>query len=75
MFDINDPTRELVSAPKLPMTPAQLDALRPKPATATPLSDAAEAKKLAYDSGIKELEGLVLRVQALERQVAELRNK
>jgi hypothetical protein len=69
-FDINDPTREATRAPKLPMSPAQLDALRPKPVVANqPVS---EAKAIAYRSGIKEIEGLVLRIEAFEEQVRKL---
>jgi hypothetical protein len=66
-----DPFASLVNRPRVPMTPAELDALRPKPVvTEQPAKTAAQ---IAYDSGIKELEGVILRIEALERTVAELR--
>jgi hypothetical protein len=58
-----------------PMTPEQLDALRPKPAVATPFSAAAEAKRIAYQAGVSQLEGIILRLQALEREIADLKSK
>lgn len=68
-----DPTYDLVRSPKLPMTPEQLATYRPKPATATPLAET--AKRVAYRSGIRELEPLVLRIEELERQVRFLKEQ
>jgi hypothetical protein len=70
MFDINDPTREAVSRPRVPMTPAQLDALRPKPKSEQPAGS--EAKRIAYQSGVTALEPLILRIEELERKICFL---
>jgi hypothetical protein len=67
-----DPTREATCRPRLPMTPAQLDALRPKPASEQPAGS--EAKRIAYQAGVTALEPLILRVEELERRVLQLQN-
>jgi hypothetical protein len=71
MFDPNDPLKELFSAPRQPMTPAQIESYRPKPATASNID---EAKAIAYKTGIKELEPLIRRIIALEEKVAALQS-
>ena len=66
-----DPTYELTHSPKVPMTPEQLDAFRPQ----TPVAGAPRtARQIAYASGIAEIEGVVLRIEALERELAELKS-
>jgi len=65
-----DPTYELTRKPRVPMSPEQLDALRPKPVVAT--SQPSTAKQMAYETGIRALEPLVLRIEALEATVREL---
>lgn len=67
MFDYRDPTREATCAPRNPMTPAELDSYRPKPAVT--LDD--EAKRISYRLGMKEIEPLVRRLLLLEATVAE----
>jgi hypothetical protein len=58
-------------AVKTPLTPAQLDELRPKqPAAGQPI--VSSARQIAYKCGIKEIEGLVLRIEALEARVQNL---
>ncbi len=66
-----DPTYDLVRAPKRPLTPAELEILRPLTPASAP--DARTAKQIAYASGIREIEGLVLRIEELEHAVAELK--
>jgi hypothetical protein len=68
-----DPTAAAVRRPWAPMTPEQLDALRPQNKQAAPETPPMEAKRIAYQSGVSALEGLVLRIQELEFFVAELR--
>lgn len=65
-----DPTAELVSRPKLPMTPEQLATYKPKPVAAHSHGSAAA---IAYRSGIKELEGVVLRLEAVEAELRRLK--
>ena len=67
-----DPTAVLVSTPKVPMTPAQLDALRPKPVL---VHEDGSAKAIAYRAGVKELENIVLRLEALEAEVRRLKHQ
>lgn len=55
---------------RTPMTPTQLDELRPKPAAQRPV--ASTAKQVAYQTGIRELEPLVLRIESLEALVRQL---
>lgn len=52
-----------------PMSPAQLDALRPKPAGQQPAVN--EASAIAYKTGIRELAPLVLRLISAESTIAE----
>lgn len=66
-----DPTREAVSRPRLPMTPEQLESYRPKPVVTE--QPAETAKQIAYRAGVGALEGIVLRIEELERQVRELK--
>lgn len=66
-----DPTYDLVRAPKRPLTPAELEILRPLTPASAP--DARTDKQIAYASGIREIEGLVLRIEELEHAVAELK--
>jgi hypothetical protein len=73
--ELRDPTAAAVSKPWQPMTPAQLDALRPQNKVAPPETPAQEAKRVAYQSGVAALEGVILRLQAVERELAELRAK
>jgi hypothetical protein len=68
-----DPTFAACHRPWAPMTPEQLDAYRPKPEAAVPETPAQEAKRIAYQMGVSALEGIILRLQSLEREVAELR--
>jgi hypothetical protein len=68
-----DPTAAAVRRPWAPMTPEQLDALRPQNKVTAPETPAQEARRIGYQSGVQVLEGLALRLQALEREVAELR--
>jgi hypothetical protein len=63
-----DPNYDLVRSPKVPLTPQQLEDLRPKPAAPAPKID--EAKALAYKTGIKDLEPLVRRIIFLEMHSA-----
>jgi hypothetical protein len=53
-----------------PMTPEQLDALRPKPVSEHPVGT--EAKRIAYQAGVSALEGIILRIEELERKVSML---
>jgi hypothetical protein len=68
-----DPTYDLVRSRKVPMTPEQLDALRPKPVART--NSAPTAARAAYDCGIKGLEPILLRLEAVEKELAELKSK
>jgi len=53
-----------------PMTPQQLNDLRPKPvAEQTP---GVTAKQIAYRAGVTALEGIILRIEALEEKVQKL---
>jgi hypothetical protein len=65
-----DPTYELTHRPRLPMSPEQLDALRPKPVAEQPAGSA--AKRIAYQAGVTALEPLILRIEELERKVRTL---
>jgi len=56
-----------------PMTPQQLEALRPKPVAAQPVVD--EAKQLAYRSGIAAIEPLRRRLITAEKNIADLTEK
>ena len=66
-MNTNDPTYELTRRLRLPMTPAQLDALRPKPVSEQPV--VSEAKRIAYQAGVAALEPLILRIEELERKI------
>jgi hypothetical protein len=68
-----DPTAAAVRRPWSPMTPEQLDSYRPKAAAAVPETPEQEARRISYQTGITELAPLVLRLIALEKEVAELR--
>jgi hypothetical protein len=68
-----DPNYDLVRSPKMPLTPQQLEDLRPKPAAPAPKID--EAKAIAYKTGIKDLEPVIRRIISLERTVAEQAEK
>ncbi len=53
-----------------PMTPQQLEALRPKPVAAQPVVD--EAKAVAYRSGIAAIEPVMRRLITAEKNIADL---
>lgn len=53
-----------------PLSPAELDALRPKPAAQASAVD--EAKAVAYRSGIAEVELVMRRLITAEKNIAEL---
>jgi hypothetical protein len=67
-----DPTYELVRRPKLPLTPEQLATYKPKPVDAAHSHGSAAA--IAYRAGVKELEGIVLRLEAVEAELRRLKN-
>jgi len=56
-----------------PLTPAQLDALRPQAGPVPAHAQPSTAAQIAYKTGIKELQPLAERVEALERAVAWLK--
>jgi hypothetical protein len=70
-MNTNDPTYELTRRPRLPMTPEQLDALRPKPKAEQPVGS--EAKRIAYQAGVSALEPLILRLEQVERDIQWLK--
>lgn len=71
MFDINDPTKEACSRKKLPMSPEELAKYRPQPVATSTTHPT--AKQIAYQAGVSALESIVLRLEAVEREIAELK--
>lgn len=71
-FDPNNPTASL-RLPQ-PLNAFELDLLRPRPVEATAPTHPT-AKQIAYATGIKDLEPLVLRVEELERTIYWLREE
>jgi hypothetical protein len=56
-----------------PLTPAQLEALRPKPQSNQQSKPTAE--QIAYESGIVALRGIVERIEKLEQRLQNLESE
>ncbi len=56
-----------------PMTPSQLDALRPKPVAVQPVDNSPQA--IAYRCGVKDLAPVIQRLVTAEKNIAELTEK
>jgi hypothetical protein len=69
--NVSDPTKELTSRRNwAPLTPAELDALRPKKLLK---GEYESPERFAYRAGISALSTIIYRLQLLEEQVREMR--